>query len=131
MTLVEATGPLVALFSQNELHQVENGNEAEFALGHTPGPHRQGEGGLDHLGAGRRAGTGQRDAADDRRAHRTAAALRREVRRRRSATGSSSSRPARRAPLRSTANHAEFLHIIRKIILRVGSYLNYLVLKLH
>ncbi len=27
--------------------------------------------------------------------------------------------------------HAAFLHIIRKVILRVGSYLNYLVLKLH
>ena len=27
--------------------------------------------------------------------------------------------------------HAEFLHILRKVILRVGSYMNYLVLKLH
>ena len=27
--------------------------------------------------------------------------------------------------------HAEFLHILRKVILRVGSYTNYLVLKLH
>jgi len=26
---------------------------------------------------------------------------------------------------------AEFLHILRKVILRVGSYTNYLVLKLH
>ena len=30
--------------------------------------------------------------------------------------------PARPAPRRSTPNHAAFLHIIRKIILRVGSY---------
>jgi len=27
--------------------------------------------------------------------------------------------------------HLAFLHIIRKIILRVGSYTNYLILKLH
>ena len=27
--------------------------------------------------------------------------------------------------------HAAILHIIRKVILRVGSYTNYLVLKLH
>ena len=27
--------------------------------------------------------------------------------------------------------HAEAIHIIRKVILRVGSYLNYLILKLH
>ncbi len=27
--------------------------------------------------------------------------------------------------------HAQFLHILRKVILRVGSYMNYLVLKLH
>jgi hypothetical protein len=26
---------------------------------------------------------------------------------------------------------AQFLHILRKVILRVGSYMNYLVLKLH
>jgi hypothetical protein len=28
-------------------------------------------------------------------------------------------------------NHLEAVHIIRKVIIRVGSYLNYLVLKLH
>jgi hypothetical protein len=28
-------------------------------------------------------------------------------------------------------DHAAFLHILRKVIVRVGSYMNYLVLKLH
>jgi hypothetical protein len=28
-------------------------------------------------------------------------------------------------------NHAQFLHILRKVILRVGAKLDYLVLKLH
>ena len=27
--------------------------------------------------------------------------------------------------------HGEMLHVVRKVILRVGSYLNYLILKLH
>src|SRR5512134_2355321 len=37
MTLVEATGQVVALFSQNELHQVKPGQEAEFTLLTNPG----------------------------------------------------------------------------------------------
>jgi hypothetical protein len=28
-------------------------------------------------------------------------------------------------------DHLAFLHVIRKVIIRVGSYLNYLILKLH
>ena len=37
MTLVEAEGQVVALFNQNELHQIEPGNEAEFTLKTNPG----------------------------------------------------------------------------------------------
>ena len=37
MTLVEAEGQVVALYNQNELHQVAPGNEAEFALKTLPG----------------------------------------------------------------------------------------------
>ena len=37
MTLVEADGQVVALYNQNELHQVAPGNEAEFALKTMPG----------------------------------------------------------------------------------------------
>ena len=37
MTLVEADGQVVALYNQNELHQVQPGNEAEFALDTYPG----------------------------------------------------------------------------------------------
>jgi multidrug resistance efflux pump len=130
MTLVEATGPLVALFSQNELHQVENGNEAEFALITHPG--RIVKGKVDSIiwaqGAGQVQVSGtlpmtgvltappQRFAVkfdvDDRDRELFLAA---------GAAGAAA----------IYTNHAEFLHIIRKIILRVGSYLNYLVLKLH
>ena len=37
MTLVETTGSVVALFNQNELHQVNPGDEAEFTLNTYPG----------------------------------------------------------------------------------------------
>jgi multidrug resistance efflux pump len=37
MTLVEATGQVVALFNQNELHQIKPGDEAEFSLLTNPG----------------------------------------------------------------------------------------------
>ena len=37
MTLVEADGQVVALFNQNELHQIEPGNYAEFTLKTNPG----------------------------------------------------------------------------------------------
>jgi multidrug resistance efflux pump len=37
MTLVEAKGQVVALYNQNELHQVAPGNEAEFTLDTDPG----------------------------------------------------------------------------------------------
>src|SRR5262249_51366019 len=37
MTLVETTGSVVALYRQNELHQVAPGDEAEFALETYPG----------------------------------------------------------------------------------------------
>src|SRR6185295_12650244 len=37
MTLLEAEGQVVALYSQNELYQVEPGNEVEFALKTLPG----------------------------------------------------------------------------------------------
>jgi multidrug resistance efflux pump len=37
MTLVEADGQVVALYHQNELHQVEPGNEVEFTLKTMPG----------------------------------------------------------------------------------------------
>jgi multidrug resistance efflux pump len=37
MTLVEAEGQVVAFFNQNELHQIEPGNYAEFTLKTNPG----------------------------------------------------------------------------------------------
>jgi multidrug resistance efflux pump len=51
MTLVEADGQVLALYHQNELHQVKPGNEVEFALKTMPGKIIK-TGGLGGLGHG-------------------------------------------------------------------------------
>jgi len=130
MTLVERTGSVVALYRQNELHQVEAGNEAEFALETLPGRiikarvnsvvWASGAGQLQATGTvpmtGVLSAPSQRfavkfDVADKDKDLFLAAG----------AAGDAA----------IYTEHAEFLHIIRKVIIRVGSYLNYLILKLH
>jgi multidrug resistance efflux pump len=130
MTLVEATGSVVALYYQNELHQVEPGNEAEFTLNTHPGRiikakvnsivWASGAGQIQPSGAlpltGVLTAPPQRfavkfDIADKDRELFLAAG----------AAGDAA----------IYTEHAAFLHIIRKVILRVGSYLNYLIPKLH
>jgi multidrug resistance efflux pump len=130
MTLVETTGSVVALYNQNELHQVEPGNEAEFALDTYPG--RVIKGKVNSIiwaqGAGQmQAGgtlpmTGVLAAPPQRFAVKFDVADRdRELFLAAGAAGAAA----------IYTDHAAFLHIIRKIILRVGSYVNFLVLKLH
>jgi multidrug resistance efflux pump len=130
MTLVEATGTVVALYRQNELHQVEPGNEAEFALETYPGQiikakvnsivWASGAGQILPSGtipmSGVLAAPAQRfavkfDVADKDKDLFLAAG----------AAGDAA----------IYTEHAQFLHILRKVIIRVGSYMNYLVLKLH
>jgi multidrug resistance efflux pump len=130
MTLVEATGSVVALYRQNELWRVAPGDEAEFALDTHPGQiikatvnsiiWAQGAGQLQAAGTVPMTGVltapPQRfavkfDLADKDKQLFLAAG----------AAGDAA----------IYTEHAEFLHIIRKVILRVGSYMNYLILKLH
>jgi multidrug resistance efflux pump len=130
MTLVEATGTVVALYRQNELHQVAPGDEAEFALETYPGRiikakvnsivWASGAGQIQVSGTVPMAGVltapSQRfavkfDVADKDKELFLAAG----------AAGDAA----------IYTEHAEFLHIIRKVIIRVGSYTNYLILKLH
>jgi multidrug resistance efflux pump len=130
MSLVEVDGQVGALFHQNELHQVAPGNEAEFALRTLPG--RIVKAKVDSIvwahGGGQLLPTGQLPA-----------------------TGPVAPPPNRYfvkfnvaekdRPLFLAAgatgdaaiytDHLAFLHVIRKVIIRVGSYLNYLILKLH
>jgi len=130
MTLVETTGTIVALYRQNELHQVDPGNEAEFALETYPGRiikakvnsivWASGAGQIQVSGTVPMTGVltapSQRfavkfDVADKDKDLFLAAG----------AAGDAA----------IYTDHAEFLHIIRKVIIRVGSYMNYLILKLH
>ena len=130
MTLVEAGGTFVALYAQNELHKVAPGNEAEFALDTHPGRIIKGK--VDSVvwasGAGQIQATGTipmtgvLTAPPQRFAVKFDVAERdRELFLAAGAAGDAA----------IYTDHAAFLHILRKVILRVGSYTNYLVLKLH
>lgn len=129
LTLVEATGTVVALYKQNELWRIEPGNEAEFALDTHPGAiikakvnsiiWAQGAG---QVQAGALPMTGVLTAPPQRFAVKFDIADKdKDLFLAAGAAGDAA----------IYTNHAEFLHIIRKIILRVGSYTNYLILKLH
>jgi len=130
MTLVEAEGQVVALFNQNELHQVAPGNEAEFTLYTDPGRiikgkvdsviWAQGQGQLPPSGTLPMMGVLTQppgrfavkfDIADKDK----------EVFMAAGAAGNAAIYTERLAAI----------HIIRKVVLRVGSYINYLILKLH
>ena len=52
MTFVDEEYQIFAMFNQNELHQVEAGNEAGDHAGHLSGPRHQGPRRFDHLGPG-------------------------------------------------------------------------------
>ena len=130
MTLVEAGGQVVAFYNQNELHQVAPGNEVEFALKTMPGRiikgkvdsviWAQGQGQLQVSGTLPTAGPAPMPAGryavkfdvGDRDRDQFLAA---------GAAGDAA----------IYTDHLHAVHIIRKVIVRVGSYLNYLVLKLH
>jgi multidrug resistance efflux pump len=130
MTLVEADGQVVALYQQNELHKIEPGNYAEFTLKTNPG--RVVRAKVDSIiwatGAGQMQQSGTLPM-----------------------TGVLSAPPNRFAvkfdveeadkPLLIAAgaagnaavytNHGKMIHIVRMVILRVGAYTDYLILKLH
>jgi multidrug resistance efflux pump len=130
MTLVEADGQVVALFHQNELHEVAPGNEAEFALETMPGRiikakvdsivWAQGQGQLLPSGTLPMSGYAAQPPG------RYAVKFNIEERDRKLflAAGAAGHAAIYTQPL-------EAIHILRKVILRVGSYINYLVLKLH
>ena len=130
MSLVEADGQVVAFYAQNELTRVQAGDEAEFALETYPGRIIKGK--VDSIvwamGQGQLTPSGtiplsaianqppgqfavKFDIADrDRELFLAAGAV-----------GNAA----------IYTQHLEAIHILRKVILRVGSYTNYLILKLH
>ena len=130
MTLVEADGQVVALFNQNELHQIAPGNYAEFSLKTNPGRivrakvdsiiWAQGMGQMQQSGTlpmtGVLAAPPNRfavkfDIEDADRDLLVAAG----------AAGHAA----------VYTEHGKMIHILRMVILRVGAYTDYLVLKLH
>lgn len=130
MTFVEDEHQVIALFHQNELHQVAPGNEAELALKTLPGRilkakvdsivWAQGQGQLPVSGALPQTGAAPQfpgrfavklDLQDKHRDVFLAAGV----------GGDAAIYTERFAPI----------HVIRKVILRVGSNLNYIIPKLH
>jgi multidrug resistance efflux pump len=130
MTLIEAEGQVVAFYHQNELHQVKPGDEAEFTLATIPGRivkakvdsivWAQGQGQLQASGTIPMSGVVAQPPG------RYAVKFNIEERDRAQFLAAGAAGQAA-----IYTEHLEAVHIIRKVILRVGSYLNYLVLKLH
>jgi len=130
MSLVEVDGQIIAFYNQNELTKVQPGDEAEFALKTYPGRIIKGK--VDSviwaMGQGQLPASGtipmsalanqppgmfavKFDLAErDRQVFLAAGAV---------------------GDAAIYTQHLAFLHIVRKVILRVGSYVNYLILKLH
>jgi multidrug resistance efflux pump len=130
MSFVEETYQVIALFYQNELVAVEPGNEAEIALLTYPGRvikasvdsivWAQGQGQVAQSGT--LPQTGVFPAAPGRFPVKLNVADKdRDLFLAAGANGDAA----------IYTNHAAALHILRKVILRVGSITNYLILKLH
>jgi multidrug resistance efflux pump len=130
MTFVEDEYQVIALFHQNELHQVQPGDEAEIALETYPGRiikaevnsivWAQGQGQIPMTGTIPQTGpyplppgrfAVRLDIADQDRDLFLAAG----------AVGHGA----------IYTQHGHHIHILRKVIMRVGAFVNYLVLKLH
>lgn len=130
MTFVEDAYQVIALFDQNELWRVKPGNEAEIALSTYPGEiikatvdsivWAQGQGQI--AMTGNVPETGARPLPPGRFAVKLRIA---EKDRHRFLAAGAMGQGA------IYTEHLAMLHVIRKVILRVGSYTNYLILKLH
>ena len=130
MSLVEADGQVIAFYNQNELTKVQPGDEAEFALETYPGQIIKGT--VDSvvwaIGQGQvlPSGTIPMSTLANQPPGQFAVKFNLADRDRQLFLAAGASGDAA-----IYTQHAAFLHILRKVILRVGSYMNYLVLKLH
>jgi multidrug resistance efflux pump len=130
MTFVENEHQIIALFNQNELHQVAPGDEAEVALKTLPGKVLKAK--VDSIvwaqGQGQLTVSGvlPQSRAAPQAPGRVAVKL--DLEEKDLATFLAAGAVGDAAIY---TQHLEAIHIIRKVVLRVGSYLNYLILKLH
>jgi multidrug resistance efflux pump len=130
MTFVENEFQVIALFGQNELHQVAAGDEAEIALDTMPGRIIKAE--VDSIvwaqGQGQlpMSGTVPQTGAAPLPPGRFAVRLRIAERDRNLflAAGAAGNGAI-------YTQHGHHIQIVRRVILRVGAYVDYLVLKLH
>jgi multidrug resistance efflux pump len=130
MTFVEDEYQVLALFHQNELHQVQPGDEAEIALETYPGRiikarvdsivWAQGQGQLPMTGTIPQTGTAPMPPGNF--------AVRLDIEDRDRNLFLAAGAMGHGAIYTQYGHH---IHIVRKVILRIGSYVNYLVLKLH
>ena len=130
VTLVEAEGQIGALYQQNELHQVAPGDEAEFTLKTDPGKIIKAK--VDSIvwtqAMGQQAVSGQLPVTGTTAPPPNRYFVKFDVeerdRERFIAAGAAGDAAI-------YTQHGEMIHILRKVILRVGAYTNYLILKLH
>jgi multidrug resistance efflux pump len=130
MSLVETTGAVIAYYNQNELHQVKPGNEAEFTLNTLPG--RVIKGKVNSVvwasGAGAMAVTGTVPMTGTLTAPPQRFAVKFDVADKDKELFMAAGAAGNAAIYTESA---EAVHILRKVLVRVGALLNYLVLKLH
>src|SRR5437899_2051111 len=130
MSLVEADGQVLAFYNQNELVKVQPGDEAEFALDTYPGQIIKGtvDSVIWAIGQGQvqASGTIPMSSLANQPPGQFAVKFDLADRDRQLFLAAGASGDAA-----IYTQHAAFLHILRKVIMRVGSYMNYLVLKLH
>jgi multidrug resistance efflux pump len=130
MSLVEVDGQVVAFFAQNELTRVQPGDEAEFALETYPG--RVIKAKVDSvvwaMGQGQLTPSGiiPMSTLATQPPGRFAVKFNIEPRDRELFLAAGAV-----GDVAIYTQHLEMIHIIRKVILRVGSYTNYLIPKLH
>lgn len=130
MSLLESDGQVIALYNQNELHQIKPGNEAEFVLYTTPGKvikakvdsiiWAQGQGQLPP--SGMMPMTGVLTAPPGR------FAVKFDIAEKDKAVFLAAGAAGQAAIY---TDSVAAIHILRKVFIRVSAYTNYLVLKLH
>jgi multidrug resistance efflux pump len=130
MTLVEVEGQVVALFQQNELHQVQPGDEAEFSLNTTPGKIIKAK--VDSViwatGTGQLPASGTVPMTGVLTAPANRFAVKFDIAERDRAAFLA---PGAAGDAAIYTQHLHAIHILRKVILRVGAKLNYIIPKLH
>jgi multidrug resistance efflux pump len=130
MSFVEDEYQVIALFNQNEIWRVQPGDEAEIALATYPGAVIKAK--VDSIvwaqGQGQIAQSGNLPQTGTQPTPPGRFAVKLDIAERDSALFLAAGATGDAAIY---TQHLGAIHIIRKVILRVGSYFNYLILKLH